>query len=143
MNIGCYLKGTRDKGLILKPDSLSSFECWGDSDFTGNWRPQDAPHDSMTSKSRAGWVIQFAGCRLTWAAKVQTIMTLSTTEAEYVALPMSLREVNPLMGLLKEIKQQDFEVQIDPPSVHCKVFEDTVELWKWPGCPKSDAEPNV
>ena len=57
MNIGCYLKGTRDKGLILKPDKLSSFECWVDSDFARNWRPQDAPHDSMTSKSRAGWVI--------------------------------------------------------------------------------------
>ena len=28
------------------------------------------------------------------------------------------------MGLLKEIKQQGFEVQIDPPSVHCKVFKD-------------------
>ena len=28
------------------------------------------------------------------------------------------------MGLLKEIKQQGFEVQINPPSVHCKVFKD-------------------
>ena len=34
-NIGCYLKGTRDKGLILKPDRLSSFECWVDSDLQG------------------------------------------------------------------------------------------------------------
>ena len=32
-NIECYLKGTRDTGLILKPDKLSSFECWVDSDF--------------------------------------------------------------------------------------------------------------
>ena len=38
-NIGHYLKGTNDKGLILKPDKLSSFECWVDSDFAGNWRP--------------------------------------------------------------------------------------------------------
>ena len=41
-----------------------------------------------------------------------------------MALSMSLREVILLMGLLKEIKQQGFEVQIDPPSIHCKVFED-------------------
>ena len=47
-NIGHHLKGTRDKGLILKPDKLSSFECWVDSDFARNWRPQDAPDDSMT-----------------------------------------------------------------------------------------------
>ena len=56
-NIGHFLKGTRDKALILKPDKLSSFECSVDSDIVGNWRPHDAPHDSMTSKSRAGWVI--------------------------------------------------------------------------------------
>ena len=37
---------------------------------------------------------------------------------------MSLWEVVQFMGLLKEIKQQGFEVQIDPPSVHYKVFED-------------------
>ena len=123
-NVGSYLKGTRDKGLILMPDKLSSFECWVDSDFEGNWRPQDAPHDSMTSKSRAGWAIQSAGFPLTWAYKIHTITTLSTTEAEYVALSMSIREVMPLMGLLKEIKHQGFEVQIDPPSVHCKLFED-------------------
>ena len=104
-NIGHYLKGIRDKGLILKPDTLSSFECGVDSDFAGNWRPQDALYDSMTSKSRAGWVIQFAGCPLTWASKIQTITTLSTTEAVYVALSMRLREVIPLMGVLKEIKQ--------------------------------------
>ena len=130
-NIGCYLKGTRDKGLILKPDKLSSFECWIDCDFAGNWRPQDAPYDSMTSKSRAGWVIQFAGCPLTWASKIQTITTLATTEAEYVGLPMSLREVILLMGLLKEIKQQEFEVQIDPQALIAKFLETTVELWSW------------
>ena len=78
----------------------------------------------MTSKSRAGLVIQFAACPLTWASKIQNITTLSTTEVEYVALSMSLREVILLMGLLKEIKQHGFEVQIDPPCVDCKVFED-------------------
>ena len=61
---------------------------------------------------------------MTWSSKIETTTTLSTTEAEYVALSMSLREVIPLMGLLKEINQQGFEVQIDSPSIHCKVFED-------------------
>ena len=107
-SIGCYLKGTRDKGLILKPDKLSSFECWVDSDFA--------------SISRAGWVIQFAGCPLTWASKMQTITTLSTTKTEYVAFSMSLGEVIPLTVLLKEIKQQGFEVQIDPPNHSLQSF---------------------
>ena len=62
-DIGYYCKGTRDKVLILKPDKLSNFECW--VDYAGNCRPQDVLHDSMTSKSRAGWVIRFAGCPLT------------------------------------------------------------------------------
>ena len=35
--IGCYLIGTRDKGIIMRPDHTKSFECWVDADFAGNW----------------------------------------------------------------------------------------------------------
>ena len=42
-NIGWYLKGTRDKGLILKPYTKSSCECWVDCDFTGNLETTRCP----------------------------------------------------------------------------------------------------
>jgi hypothetical protein len=39
--LGRYLKGTCNKGLILKPDGVSGLEVYVDVDFVGNWDPQD------------------------------------------------------------------------------------------------------
>ena len=33
--IGHYLRGTRDKGIMMRPDHTKSFECWVDADYTG------------------------------------------------------------------------------------------------------------
>ena len=100
--IGRYLLDTLDKGLIIHPKSLWHFDCWLDADYAGNWHCTDANINPMMSKSRSSWVIRFAGAPITWASKMQTITALSPTEAEYIALSTSLREVIPLMGILKE-----------------------------------------
>ena len=78
------------------------FDCWVDADFAGNWHQADAHIDPMTSKSQSGWIVCFAGTPIAWASKMQTIMAMSTTEAEYIALSTSLREVIPMMRMLKE-----------------------------------------
>ena len=122
--IGRYLLATRDKGLVIRPNELRLFDCWVDADFTGNWLKRDAHVDPMTSKLRSGWLIRFAGVPITWASKIQTITALSTTEAEYIALSTSLREVIPLMGMLKEATEQGLRVKFLPPKIHCTVFED-------------------
>ena len=122
--IGRYLLATKDKGLLIRPNELKYFECWVDADFSGNWRPQDAHNDLMTSKSRLGWIIRFAGAPITWASKIQTITALSMTEAEYIALSTSLREAIPLMGILKEAAEQGVKIDNLPPKIHCTVFED-------------------
>ena len=137
--IGRYLLATCDKGLIIHPMSHWHFDCWVDTDFTGNWQCPDAHVDPMTSKSRSGWIVCFAGAPITWASKMQTITALSTTEAEYIALSTSLREVIPLMGILRETQEQVLQVEYLPPKVHCTVFEDnscTLELARLPKiCP--------
>ena len=122
--IGRYLLGTRDKGIIIDPNSPWHFECWVDADYAGNWRYENAHVDPMTSKSRSGWIVRFAGAPITWASKMQTITALSTTEAEYIALSTSLREVIPLMGILKEAREHGINIRDIPPKVHCTVFED-------------------
>ena len=96
--IGWYLLSTRDKGLIICPIDIWQFDCWVDADFAGNWRKCDAHVDPMTSKSRSGWPVRFAGAPITWASKMQTITAMSTTEAEYIALSTSLRGGNPHDG---------------------------------------------
>ena len=102
--LGRYLLHTRDKGLIIRPSNLWQFDCWVDADFAGNWRKCDAHVDPMTSKSRSGWLVCFAGAPISWASKMQTITAMSTTEAEYIALSTSLREVIPMMGMLQDGK---------------------------------------
>jgi hypothetical protein len=37
-----YLRATKDKGLILKPDKHKDLEVYVDADFSGNWDPEDA-----------------------------------------------------------------------------------------------------
>ena len=133
--IGKYLKATAEQGYVLHPEAKKSFECWVDADFAGNWHPLHAAVDPMTSKSRSGWAITYAGCPITWASKLQTLTALSTTEAEYIALSTSLRELLPLMELLRETTEHGIKLTASTPTVHCKVFEDNsgaIELAKLP-----------
>ena len=130
-----YLRGTRDKGIILKPDFTKSLEAYADADFAGNWFKRDAEFDSNTAKSRSGYLISFLGCPVTWSSKLQTIVALSSTEAEYVSLSQSMREVLPMIGLINEIRDNEFDVRTTDPQVHCKAFEDNmgaIELSKLP-----------
>ena len=89
----------------------------------------------MTAKSRSGWIIQYAGCPITWASKLQTLTALSTTDAEYVALSMAMREQLTLIQLLKEVVAHKIDANLQPTTIHCKDFEDnsgTLEMAKVP-----------
>ncbi len=47
----CYLKKMCDLGLKFKPDPKKGFECYCDTDFSGNWNREFAPVDTSTTKS--------------------------------------------------------------------------------------------
>ena len=119
-----YLKKTRDLGLKFTPDPTKGFECYCDSDFSGLWNKEFAPVDPSTAKSRSGWIIFYAGCPVSWASKLQSQVALSTTEAEYIAMSQALRDVIPVMNLLQEMREREFQVICNEPYVYCKVFED-------------------
>lgn len=121
--IGRYLKKTKEKGITchVKRESIL---CYADAGFAGDWDPIIAEHDNSTARSRTGYVIMYAGCPLVWASKLQTEIALSTTESEYIALSIALREVIPLIRLVKELKEAGFELPCDTPKVQCSAFED-------------------
>ena len=78
-----YLKGTVDRGLTLRPDSSRGVEFYVDADFAGSYKPEtSAKPESLLS--RTGYTIYFKGCSIIWVSKMQTEITLSTTESEYV-----------------------------------------------------------
>ncbi len=48
----CYLKRSRNLGLKFKPDPKKGFECYCDTNFSGNWNKVFAPMDPSTAKSQ-------------------------------------------------------------------------------------------
>lgn len=117
-----YLKDTCTKGIILKPDKNRGIECYVDADYAGSWQVEDSQYP-MNAMSRTGYVILFAGCPVMRVSKLQSVCSLSTTESEYIALSQSLRDVIPMMELLKELTKH-MSVENIPPTIRCKLFED-------------------
>ena len=69
-------------------------------------------HESAVSCT--GYVITFCGCPVHWVSKLQSEIALSTTEAEYIALSMCLRDLLPMRTLLTELTRHfDFGVPSD------------------------------
>jgi len=120
--IGRYLKHTRKRGIIFKPDRTRGLECYVDADFAGGWTQAD-PHDAENLYSRMGYVIKYAGCPIYWRSALEGEITLSTAESECVALSSALREVIPLMTTMEEIDGV-FKLYIDKLNFYCKVWED-------------------
>jgi hypothetical protein len=92
-------------------------------------------NDVNMAKSRTGYIISFSGCPITWASKLQTQIALSTTEAEYIVLSQSLREVIPMINLMTEVNRLGVCTYCNVPKVYCKAFEDNsgaLELAKAP-----------
>jgi hypothetical protein len=52
-----------------------------------------------------------------WGLKMQTEIALSSTEAEFIALSLSMREVIPIMWLLQEAYQNGVPVLTPPPKI--------------------------
>ena len=53
-----YLLGTRDKGIVFKPDPTEGLECHVDADFAGGWTSGDSSNPE-TVLSRTGFVISY------------------------------------------------------------------------------------
>lgn len=118
-----YLLRTKDRGLNFQPDPQRGLECFVDADWAGSWQEQSSC-DPLSAKSRTGYVIMYAGCPIVWASKMQSLVALSTTEAEYIALSTALHEVIAIMNLMQELKGRKFPLPSNAPTVRCRVFED-------------------
>ena len=117
-----YLKKTRDKGIIMTPDREKGIQCYVDADFAGSFFSETS-EDPVSVFSRTGYVIYYFGCPLIWVSKLQAEISLSTVEAEYIALSQSMRDVIPLIDQIDEM-DGIFNDDSPKPILHCKLFED-------------------
>ncbi len=61
--VGRYLRRTRDKGIIFKPDRTNALNCYVDADFAGTFS-QETAHEKASVLSRTGYTITFASCHI-------------------------------------------------------------------------------
>ena len=133
-----YLKGTQNKGMILKPNNIQALNCYVDSDFAGHYQVYP-DQDPTSTKSRTGYVILYQGCPILWVSKMQTQCALSTMESEYLALSQAMRDLIPLREILKEVNQTVFNQILHIPkcSANSKSFTDIVSTEDESPLPKS------
>jgi hypothetical protein len=105
--IGRYLKGTIDGGLILKPnlkESTFKIDVYVDAAFASGWGTKQGTNpDSI--KSRTRFIIEVMGCAVLWCSKLQPCIATSTMESEYTALSMSLQAAILLIEITKAINK--------------------------------------
>ena len=89
-----YLRGTSDVGLIYGGDAHVSVTGYSDSDYAG---------DVDSRRSMTGYVFTLGGSVVSWKATLQATVTLSTTEAEYMALTEAAKEGVWLKGLVGDL----------------------------------------
>ena len=101
--IGRYLKGTKAKGLIMKPNKTRlSLDLFADVDFAGLFTEEDRD-DPISVKSRTGILFTFGEVPIYWSSKLQSEISLSTLEAEYITLYQGMRELVSSRRLLIEL----------------------------------------
>ena len=106
-----YALDTRHIGLKLKPEEndnkLWELKAYSDADFAV---------DKETRISVTGYVVYFMSVPVCWRSRGQKSVTLSTTEAEYVACSEVVKEVLFILQLLKHLQvelQLPIRVHVD------------------------------
>lgn len=98
-----YLKSTADWKLRLGGSNEGDLEAFSDSDWAG---------DPGTRKSTTGFIVFFAGGAVSWASRRQGCVSLSSMEAEYVALGETCQEVLWMKHLLKDLGEKQEEATV-------------------------------
>ena len=92
-----FVLDTPEKGLKMKPElnDVWRIVAYSDSDYAG---------DKETRISVTGFIIFLLGCPVCWRSKGQKSVTLSSSEAEYVALSEVAKEVKFVYMVLQMLQ---------------------------------------
>ena len=94
-----YVLDTKEYGLRVHPtkekDECWELVCFCDSDYA---------RDPDTRKSVTGYVLYVKGVPVCWKSKAQRSVTLSSTEAEWIALSEATKEIIFVLQLLESLE---------------------------------------
>jgi len=100
-----YLKGTTELVLWYPKDQPFNLVCFSDSDYAGH---------HIDRKSTSGTCQFLGGCLLSWFSKKQNSVSISTTEAEYVAAARCCAQI-----LWMKQTFADYNLKFDCVSILC------------------------
>ncbi|XP_047253748.1 secreted RxLR effector protein 161-like [Capsicum annuum] len=90
-----YLQGTKDFGIFYTKGEKADLIGFTDSDYAG---------DQDSRKSTSAYVFMLGTMVVSWSSKKQTVVTLSSTEAEFVAATACACQAIWLRRILKELQ---------------------------------------
>jgi hypothetical protein len=104
-----YLQGTIDYGVLYSKTDKDQRKLVGycDSDWSG---------DKVERRSTMGYVFTLFNCPISWSSKKQTVVALSTCEAEYISACNAACQGIWLQSLLQEMKidvEHEVELMVD------------------------------
>jgi hypothetical protein len=89
-----YIKLGTNQGIKMRAPKDIRVVAFVDSDYAS---------DRGDRKSISGHLVTVGGCLVSWQSKKQTGVTLSSTEAEFVAMSMAATELKFVVSLLTEL----------------------------------------
>ena len=101
-----YLKGTMDYGIFYSKGGNTKLMGFTDSDYAGNLEDR---------KSTSGHLFLLSSGAVSWSSRKQPVVTLSTTEAEFVAASSCACQAVWLRRLLEELNH----VQEESTVIYC------------------------
>jgi hypothetical protein len=108
-----YLKATVSFGIMYKSKAEANLtmQGWTDSDYVGDYDDR---------KSTSGYVFTMGSSAVSWSSKKQPIVTLSTTEAEFVSAASSacqciwMRSVLNHLHLTQSVSTTSIMITVHP-----------------------------
>jgi hypothetical protein len=101
-----YLRGTTGYGLRYASGVDMRLQGYPDADWAGS---------AVDRKSTSGCCLTLGSVMVSWRTRKQTSVALSTTELEYIALCVAVREAMWLHKLLADL----FGHKMDSIVIHC------------------------
>ena len=103
-----YVKGTEDYGLLYKKGE-------SDGELIG-YSNSDSPRDCNDQKSTSGHIFFFSGMAVSWSSQKQSIVALSSCEAEHIAATTATCQavwMNRLIGELINNEELKVKLMVD------------------------------
>ncbi|XP_068666352.1 secreted RxLR effector protein 161-like [Aristolochia californica] len=101
-----YLKGTIGFGVFYKKGGSEELIAYIDSDYVG---------DIDERKNISGYVFMLGSSAVSWSSKKQPVVTLSTTEAKFIAATSCAYQAIWIRRILENLSY----AQHDSPTVYC------------------------